>query len=85
MGFIVRTVSEPKMMVAAIQRAVQEVEPRLPLDGVVTQTEQISGFVSPSRIITLVTLLLMAVMLMAGYLPARKAARVDPLIALRCD
>jgi ABC-type antimicrobial peptide transport system permease subunit len=35
--------------------------------------------------ITLVTLLLMAVMALAGYLPARKAARVDPLVALRCD
>jgi predicted permease len=35
--------------------------------------------------ITLVTVLLMAVMTLAGYLPARKAAQVDPLVALRCD
>jgi predicted permease len=35
--------------------------------------------------ITLVTLLLIAVMTLAGYLPARGAAQVDPLIALRCE
>ena len=35
--------------------------------------------------ITLVTLLLVAAMALAGYLPARKAAHVDPLIALRCE
>jgi hypothetical protein len=33
----------------------------------------------------MVTLLLTAILALAGYLPARKAARVDPLVALRCD
>jgi predicted permease len=177
MIFIVRTASDPNLMVAAIRQAVQDIEPRLPLAGVGTQAEGISGHVTESRniasltsffgllalilvaiglygvmsytvarrtheigvrmalgaergdvlrlmmretlwlalagvalgipaaiiatrwitdqlfqvapydplTITLVTLLLVAVMTLAGYLPARKATQVDPLIALRCE
>jgi predicted permease len=176
MTFSVRTAGDPTAMTTAIQKAVQAVEPKLPIFAVKTQEAQIAEILSQSRLfaglssffgllalilvavglygvmsytvarrtheigvrmalgaqrgdvlrlvmretlwltlagvalgipaalvatrwiasqlfglaphdpltITLVTLLLAAVMALAGYLPARKAARVDPLIALRC-
>jgi ABC-type antimicrobial peptide transport system permease subunit len=35
--------------------------------------------------IALATLLMIGAAAIAGYLPARRASRVDPLVALRCE
>jgi predicted permease len=175
--FTVRTAGDPAAMTASIQRAVQAVEPRLSLNSIKTQDEQLAELAAQDRLfailssffgllalilvaiglygvmsytvarrtheigvrmalgaqsgdvlrmvmretlwlavagialgipaaliatrwiasqlfavapydpltITLGTLLLVAVMTLAGYLPARKAAQVDPLVALRCE
>ncbi|HMF61584.1 MAG TPA: ABC transporter permease, partial [Vicinamibacterales bacterium] len=58
--------------------------PSLWLSGLVRH--QLYGL-TPRDPITLMTAmgLIVAVTALAGYLPARRAARVDPMVALRCD
>ncbi len=60
------------------------------LAGAVALTRVLSSLlydVTPTDPLTLagVSLVLMAIALLASYLPARRAARIDPMAALRCE
>jgi len=60
------------------------------LAGAFALTRVLTGFVYQVSVtdpitFTVLSLLLVAVAVLACYLPARRAAKVDPMVALRCE
>src|SRR5262245_11604840 len=81
MTFSVRTAGDPTTMTAAIQKAVQTIEPKLPIFAVKTQKTQITKILSQPKLFTslsnffkLLTLVLVAIKLynMMSYTVARR-------------
>ena len=60
-SLLVRTFSEPEAMTAAVRRAVQEVDPNLPIYSVQTMEQVVSDSVAPQRLSMLLLLIFAAV------------------------
>jgi hypothetical protein len=89
---VVRTTAAPESAVASLRATLARVDPMLGagIAGALIATRVIESLlfgVTPHDPATFagVSGVLLAVMLLAAYLPARRATKVDPVIALRCE
>jgi putative ABC transport system permease protein len=74
---------DPARLAPAVRAAVAEVDPRLPVAEIQPLQALVDRAMAPTRFALLLIGVFAAIAAVASWLPARRASRLEPTIALR--